>query len=71
MGHIHVPTYEIFPNNNDEEVFYCNLGSWKHTVKRTTVKNKTKFLKRTQISYFIVKESNKSLNTQFIIKDMI
>lgn len=70
MGHIHVPTYEIFPNNGGE-VFYCNLGSWKHTVKKTTVKNKTRFLRRTQISYFIVKESNKSLNTQFIIKDMI
>ncbi|WP_072863813.1 metallophosphoesterase [Marinitoga hydrogenitolerans] len=70
MGHIHVPTYEIFPNNNGE-IFYCNLGSWKHTVKKTSVKNKTKFLRRTQISYFIVKESNKSLNTQFVIKDMI
>ncbi|NUU98963.1 hypothetical protein XO12_02135 [Marinitoga sp. 1154] len=70
MGHIHIPSYEIFPNNIGE-IFYCNLGSWKHTVRKTSVKNKTKFLKRTQISYFIVKESNKSLNTQFIIKDMI
>ncbi|GAB6188946.1 UDP-2,3-diacylglucosamine diphosphatase [Marinitoga arctica] len=70
MGHIHVPSYEVFPTD-DGEVFYCNLGSWKHTIKRTSVKNNSKFLKRTQISYFIVKESNKSLNTEFIIKDMI
>lgn len=70
MGHIHVPAYEVFPTD-DGEIFYCNLGSWKHTVRRTSVKNNSKFLKRSQISYFIVKESNKTLNTEFIIKDMI
>jgi len=70
MGHIHVPAYEVFPTD-DGEIFYCNLGSWKHTVRKTSVKNNSKFLKRSQISYFIVKESNKTLNTEFIIKDMI